>query len=247
MAGLSGEQVIVDIVALSEQLVPSRATSNETPERLEVASLAPTGVVSSEVLPWPSCGLGHQNHPDARFCANCGLPMDVQLPAVAAESARPRPAAELTTQEKAEREAAHQQAIAAAAAFEQAEPAYVPTEGQAIVIHFVADGLTAFGQVWYRGQELEIGPEHPRWTEALGWITLTRFQQVDRWGEQKFDTGPWPGRGYADAAGSFERLVVTDPQGNTVQFTGPTQEQLLQAEAAERRRGRAVPAAVFRA
>jgi len=49
---------------------------------------------------------------------------------------------------------------------------------QTVLIHFTADGLTAFGQVWYRGQELEIGPGHPRWPEAADWITLTPEQRV---------------------------------------------------------------------
>jgi len=70
---------------------------------------------------------------------------------------------------------------------------------QTVLIHFTADRLTAFGQVWYRGQELEIGPGHPRWPEAADWITLTPEQQVQRFGEQKFAPGPWPGpRPYHD-------------------------------------------------
>jgi len=170
--------------------------------------------------------------------------MGVELPK-AGEPMRPRPAAELTPAERADRDRQHAEALAAAAAFEQAQPEYVPPAGEAVLIHFVTDGLTAFGQVWYRGQELAIGPDHPRWTEALGWITLSRWQQIERWGEQKFDFGPWPGRRHVDAAGSFERLFTTDAQGNKVAVAGPTEAQLAAADDAERRRGRAVPAPAF--
>jgi hypothetical protein len=161
---------------------------------------------------------------------------------------RPRPAAELTPAERAERERAHAAAMVAAVQFEQAPVQFVPAEGEAVLIHFVADGLTAFGQVWYRGQELQIGPDHPRWAEARGWITLSRFEQIERWGMQKFDFGPWPGRrSYTDALGGFEQLAVgRNSEGKLAGLvTGATEEQLRQADAAEQRRGRAVPAPAF--
>jgi hypothetical protein len=234
MAGLSGDQVVIDVVAAAGVLSPALAA----PE-----SSVTAGVVTS---PEAACALGHPNTAEARFCVTCGLPMDARVSAGRAEPSRPRPEAELSEQEKAERESRHAAAVAAAAQFENREDSYVPSEGEAVLIHFIADGLTAFGQVWYRGQELAIGPDHPRWKEARDWITLSRFDQAERWGEQKFDFGPWPGRGsYADAAGSFEQLTVTDPQGNKVSYSGPSEEQLRAADEAERRRGRAVPAPAF--
>jgi hypothetical protein len=235
MAGLSGEQAVIDVVALSERLCPS--TSNETAARLELPPEVPAEI-------GPSCALGHPNAPGMRFCGACGLPVGASIP-VRGEPQRPKPAGQLTPAEKAERERQHAEAVAAAARFENQPQRFVPAEGEAVLIHFVADGLTAFGQVWYRGQELQIGPDHPRWAEALGWITLNRFQQASRWGEQKFDFGPWPGRRHVDALGSFEQLTGTDPQGNKVAITGPTEQQLRDADAAERRRGRAVPAPAF--
>jgi hypothetical protein len=244
MAGLSGKQVVIDVVAVSERLCSSTVPTEQA-RRLELGRLVPTEIGTAPTTPWPDCALGHQNHPDARFCAACGIPMGAALPA-AGEPMRPRPAAELTPAEKADRERQHAEAVAAAAQFEQAPQQFVPAEGEAVLIHFVADGLTVFGQVWYRGQELSIGPDHPRWAEARGWITLSRFQQAERWGEQKFDFGPWPGRrSYADALGSFEQLAATDAQGNKVAFAGPTEQQLRDADEAERRRGRAVPAPAF--
>jgi hypothetical protein len=166
--------------------------------------------------------------------------MDSPPADLAPTSPRPRPASELTAEELAERERQHQAAMAAATQFEREQPEFIPVAGAAVLIHFIADGLTAFGQVWYRGQELEIGPEHPRWAEARQWITLSRFEQIDRYGEHKFDQGPWPGRPYADAVGSFEHLM-TGPKDNPVPVPVPGQEELARAQDAERRRGRAVP------
>jgi hypothetical protein len=172
--------------------------------------------------------------------------MDAQ-PFVAGEPVRPKPEAELTDEERELREQQHQAALAEAARFEAQPAQYAPDPSGGVLIHFIEDGLTAFGQVWYRGQELQIGPDHPRWQEALGWITLNRMQQIERWGAQKFDFGPWPGRrSYLDAQGSFEPITVTTADGRKVTITGPTEEQLRQADAAEAARGRAVPAPAFR-
>lgn len=227
MAGLSTDQVVIDVVAVAERLTAGKAAAAEH------AQQELTGV---------PCSFGHLNHPDARYCGKCGLPMGAALPS-AGEPMRPKPAAMLTPAEKAERDRQHAEAVAAAAQFENAPQRFVPAEGEAVLIHFVADGLTAFGQVWYRGQELAIGPDHPRWAEALGWITLDKYGQIDRWGEQKFDFGPWPGRrSYTEALGSFEQLSGTDAQGNKVLLSGPSEQQLRDADEAERRRGRAVPA-----
>jgi len=233
MAGLSGEQAVIDVVALSEVLCPS--TSNETAARLELQPEVPTEIEAV-------CSFGHPNAHGVRFCGRCGLPVGALIP-VRGEPQRPKPVGQLTAAERAERERQHAEAVAAAARFENAPQRYVPAEGEAVLIHFVADGLTAFGQVWYRGQELAIGPDHPRWAEALGWITLDKYAQVERWGEQKFDFGPWPGRrSYTEALGSFEQLRATDAAGNRVTFAGPSEQQLRDADEAERRRGRAVPA-----
>jgi hypothetical protein len=235
MAGLSGEQAVIDVVAVSERLCPSTVSSNETASRLELPPEAPTEIEAP-------CALGHPNPPGSRFCGACGLPAGAAIP-VRGEPVQPKPAGMLTPAELAERERQHAEAVAAAARFENAPQQFVPAEGEAVLIHFVADGLTAFGRQWYRGQELAIGPDHPRWPEARGWVTLDKYGQIDRWGEQKFDFGPWPGRkSYTDAAGSFEQLRSTDAAGNKVTFAGPSEEQLRAADEAERRRGRAVPA-----
>lgn len=170
--------------------------------------------------------------------------MDAPAPEkVDLNEARPKPVGMLSPEERAERDRQHAEAMAAARAFENAPPVYQRTEGEAVLVHFIEDGLTAFGQVWFRGQEIEIGPGHPRWEQARGWILLDRNGQIERYGKQYFAPGPWPGRrSYLDGADSFEQLATGDKKGK---FAGPGEEALRQADEAERRRGRAVPAPQF--
>lgn len=171
--------------------------------------------------------------------------MDAQAPPppVRLEDARPKPASELSAAERADRDRQHAEALAAARQFENAPAVFVPSEGEAVLVHFIEDGLTAFGQVWYRGQEIEIGPGHPRWEEARAWVLLDRTGQLNRWGKQFFAPGPWPGRqSYLDGADGFEKLGAgKDAEGNPITFAGPGEEALRQADEMERRRGRAVP------
>lgn len=164
------------------------------------------------------------------------------------EDMRPKPYSQLSDAERAERDQQHAQALAVAQQFESQQLQYQPSRGESILIHFVDDGFTFAGQVWYRGQEVEIGPDHPRWNEVLSWITLDKYQQIERWGKQYFDHGPWPGRkSYADGATSFETLYAgRDAQGNlTGSYRGPGEQALAQADEAERRRQRAVPLPAF--
>ena len=102
--------------------------------------------------------------------------MDAPAPVkVDLAEARPRPAGELSDAERAERDRQHTEALAAARQLENAPVTYAPApaEGEAVLIHFIEDGLTAFGAVWYRGQEM-MGPGHPRWDRARGWVLLDR-------------------------------------------------------------------------
>lgn len=121
----------------------------------------------------------------------------------------------------------------------------VPGDDGNIVIHFLEDGFSALGNVWYRGQELEFvpgGKAHKDTFNRFGvsWLDLRNdeFAQVDRWGKVMFRSGPWPGKRYMDAVkASFERLKSDD--GSPIK--PPTEEELLKAEKAEARRRRSAP------
>lgn len=145
----------------------------------------------------PKCGLGHENAAGARFCNTCGLPMDAPPPPGRDPVAEglPKPVSQLTADEAAERAQQHAEVQAALARAEQAVPdisAQPDPSDKKLLIHFVEDGFTWAGRVWNQGDELEIGPEHPRWQSAVGWITLDKVAQVNRYGRVFFEPGPWP-------------------------------------------------------
>ena len=69
--------------------------------------------------------------------------------------------------------------------------------GEFADIHFIADGLTAFGNVWVRGQSLQIRVGGDTWqttVDASGksWLEKSRFDQIETYGEHLFDYGLWP-------------------------------------------------------
>jgi len=66
-------------------------------------------------------------------------------------------------------------------------------------IHFVNDGFTTMGQVFYRGQELHVIEGSAEWTRIADTKGRTFFdlaedesEQIVRYGEVKFRPGPWP-------------------------------------------------------
>ena len=76
--------------------------------------------------------------------------------------------------------------------------------GGSVLMHFVEDGFTAFGQVWYRGQELDIPVDDPR---AQGWLSAVSddAEQMRRWGRVYFRPGPWPGAAWSDELDEKEK------------------------------------------
>ncbi len=108
-----------------------------------------------------------------------------------------------------------------------------------IVIHFLEDGLTALGKVWYRGDELEFAPNSQAYKDTCdrngrSWLSLRsdEFGQVDRWGKVMFRNGPWPGKTYAD--GKFE--AMRSDRDPNVSIKPPSEEELAAAEKARARR-----------
>lgn len=192
----------------------------------------------------PVCLNGHQvKVAGALFCPQCGIGMDA---AQATESGgvivtRPRPDAELSQDELKKREMLHHQALRLG----QENPVLQfgrmrPEQGtQTTLIHFLVDGVTAFGHVWMRGQEIELWPGHPRWAEAKEWIQLDTAGQFERWGRQVFGNGPWPGaRSYTAGIHNFQQLMSMSGEGFV---QPPGQDELARADRQEQQRGRGVP------
>lgn len=70
-----------------------------------------------------------------------------------------------------------------------------------VLIHFLEDGFTAFSQVWYRGQEVEITSELRASTiDRAGntWIDMDDTEQFERFERVMFRKGPWPGKPWVD-------------------------------------------------
>ncbi len=113
-----------------------------------------------------------------------------------------------------------------------------PGDGSNIVIHFLEDGLSALGQIWYRGQELEfeVGSRAHKDTydrSGKSWLDLRNdeFAQVDRFGKIMFRNGPWPGKTYAD--GTYEPMKEIGGSGSV---PPPTEEEIAKAETARKKR-----------
>ena len=118
---------------------------------------------------------------------------------------RPLPEAELSESQKKIRELEDRLAKKKAAEFEFGEQDYDKVEGDSILIHFVADGFTAQGENWYRGQELEFGKNSVAFKQTFNrlgesWVLYTEEQQLVNYGEVKFRRGPWPGLPYEDGS-----------------------------------------------
>lgn len=78
-------------------------------------------------------------------------------------------------------------------------PKATPGGADVVTINFVEDGLSAFGKVWVRGEELSVKRGTPSWEatcdrEGNSWMELTEPEQYDRWGEVRFREGLWAGR-----------------------------------------------------
>lgn len=129
------------------------------------------------------------------------------------------------------------------AAPEVVEP--VTEAPETILIHFVAEGFSAFGHVWSRGQEVEIvkpSPEYDRTCDADGksWLFMTQQEQLERWGEIKF------GRGSSPMPNSVINYKVMPSDGNDSygrpKYTGyMSQVERERAAENEKARGRSIP------
>ena len=121
----------------------------------------------------------------------------------------------------------------------------VPGADDNILIHFLEDGLTALGKVWYRGQELEFARDSAAYRDTCDrygrtWLDLRRDEsrQIDKWGRVMFREGPWPGKPLnAMADATFEALKPISGS----QRVAPSAEELRAAAQKAEQAGRAAP------
>lgn len=70
-----------------------------------------------------------------------------------------------------------------------------PSVPGSITVHFVDDGLTLLGKVWYRGENLTITPGTQNWAEAHEILKMDEYEQEEKWdGRRFFRAGPWRGK-----------------------------------------------------
>lgn len=118
--------------------------------------------------------------------------VEAQVRAQMEEEIRAQVAAEFAEKE---REAEKSRAIAAEARpIKGTDIDGDPTLEGALTVHFVEDGLTLLGKVWYRGEELTINPGTNQWEEAHAVVSLDEYKQEERWGRRFFREGPWRGK-----------------------------------------------------
>jgi len=122
-----------------------------------------------------------------------------------------------------------------------------PVEGtENIRIHFVSNGFTALGQVWYVGQELEFTPGSQAYQDTCdrygrSWLELRDDPagQEAKYGAVKFRSGAWPGLSLEEGVrtAKYQKLAPMKPG----QKFEPSDDEVRQAAAAEARRRRAAP------
>lgn len=113
------------------------------------------------------------------------------------EDGRPVPEYELTPEQLQIRELEDQLAKRKAEDLVRQQERFEAGEGQSILIHFLEDGLTALGRVWYRGQELEVVQGGDAWQRTLdvngeSWLNQDENTQILLHGKVMFRRGPWP-------------------------------------------------------
>lgn len=111
---------------------------------------------------------------------------------------RPVPEAQLTPEQKRIRDL--EDRLAHKNANFDPEPELVSTE-DGIHFHVIKDGFNAFGQIWYRGQELLVNPngeiaEGTRDRLGNSWLDLIDDPsgQMDQFGDHYLRRGPFKGR-----------------------------------------------------
>ncbi len=171
------------------------------------------------------------------------ITLEQPLPAPA--PVRPKPENELTPEQKQIRDLQDQLAKERGNKDPDLEFEPAVENGENILIHFVADGLTALGTIWRIGQELEFTHGSPAYQDTCdrfgrSWLDLRNDEQaqIARWGEVKFRVGPWPGKSYVDSL--KERWDSFEPLKPGQKLT-PAEEELVAAQKAEALRRRAAP------
>lgn len=150
----------------------------------------------SEFLEEPADSSAVEDPEDARI-RELEATLSKPIPSFDGEDEEEKP---LTEKQLRIKELEDQVARRTAAVSENSAPEYVmPTgKGETLLLHFLIDGFVAFGQTWFRGQEIEIEIGGPAWKRTLDrngdtWLKLADKPQaqLNKWGKQYFGVGPF--------------------------------------------------------
>jgi hypothetical protein len=76
-------------------------------------------------------------------------------------------------------------------------PEVDPNSPNTVTVHFLDDGFTAMGRVWYRGEQYTCSKDSSEWVEeARNWMMMSEYDQVKKYGRRLFAQGQWPYTGY---------------------------------------------------
>lgn len=129
------------------------------------------------------------------------------------DAGRPLPEEALTDEQKEIRKLQDELARAKGRNIDEALKEEVEEVGDdGILIHVLADGLTALGRVFYRGQEIVFGPkayEDTKGRDGRSWLNMSDEEQYDRWGVVRFRKGPWPGKKQYEDKGAEDKSIRT--------------------------------------
>lgn len=117
-----------------------------------------------------------------------------------------------------------------------AQPPVKPKEKFDKTFHFLTDGVTAFGKVWYRGEEVRIVEGSREYGLAFNKLgdfifNLTPMEQYVQWGEIRYAEGPWPYGGYETEG------LVDEETGKPIELTESEKAALAKANKARHLEG----------
>lgn len=127
------------------------------------------------------------------------------------ESGRPLSETQLSPQQREIRVLDDAVAKKRATDLDSAPEQFEAADGDSILIHFIEDGFTTQGRIWYRGQEVEFaldGAAYEQTKNRYGqsWLDLSEDDQLDMYGKIYFRRGPWRGKTYdEEQAAAAER------------------------------------------
>lgn len=140
----------------------------------------------------PAAGLG------AELAAAEESPAEKPVESPQAVSMSPEELEALLNKARAEAFAQGQQQASALESDDAPElPNVDPNDASAVTVHFLDDGFTALGRVWYRGEQITVSKNSKEWEEdGRHWMKMTEYDQIKKYGKRLFGHGEWPYSGY---------------------------------------------------